>query len=271
MKKVLFVGHFNDQTKQIQKELSKFVSIQLCSDNVTIAESMMGIYEPDLVLVNVEGFTDGHLEFFQILAEKYVMTPVVIIGSEAAYRRYALYDMSGQVSYVDPQDMAENGVLEALMARVDIDAEVLPDGSIVSKDDRKIVLVVDDSPMMLRSMKQMLEERYQVTLATSGQQALTMIDKRQPDLVVLDYEMPDCDGKETLELIRSKEATKDIPVVFLTGHGDAEHIPFCLGSQPKCIFPETAKGRQDPGGLRTIIINMTGCIPREEVQPFSAL
>ena len=51
MKKVLFVGHFNDQTKQIQKELSKFVSIQLCSDNVTIAESMMGIYEPDLVLV----------------------------------------------------------------------------------------------------------------------------------------------------------------------------------------------------------------------------
>ena len=94
MKKVLFVGHFNDQTKQIQKELSKFVSIQLCSDNVTIAESMMGIYEPDLVLVNVEGFTDGHLEFFQILAEKYVMTPVVIIGSEAAYRRYALYDMS---------------------------------------------------------------------------------------------------------------------------------------------------------------------------------
>ena len=84
MKKVLFVGHFNDQTKQIQKELSKFVSIQLCSDNVTIAESMMGIYEPDLVLVNVEGFTDGHLEFFQILAEKYVMTPVVIIGSEAA-------------------------------------------------------------------------------------------------------------------------------------------------------------------------------------------
>ena len=241
MKKVLFVGHFNDQTKQIQKELSKFVSIQLCSDNVTIAESMMGIYEPDLVLVNVEGFTDGHLEFFQILAEKYVMTPVVIIGSEAAYRRYALYDMSGQVSYVDPQDMAENGVLEALMARVDIDAEVLPDGSIVSKDDRKIVLVVDDSPMMLRSMKQMLEERYQVTLATSGQQALTMIDKRQPDLVVLDYEMPDCDGKETLELIRSKEATKDIPVVFLTGHGDAEHIRSVLDLNPSAYFLKPPK------------------------------
>ena len=95
--------------------------------------------------------------------------------------------------------------------------------------------------MMLRSMKQMLEERYQVTLATSGQQALTMIDKRQPDLVVLDYEMPDCDGKETLELIRSKEATKDIPVVFLTGHGDAEHIRSVLDLNPSAHFLKPPK------------------------------
>ena len=73
MKKVLFVGHFSEQTKQMQKELAQFVKIQLCSDNVTIAESMMSIYEPDLVLVNVEGFTDSHLEFFQVLAEKYAL------------------------------------------------------------------------------------------------------------------------------------------------------------------------------------------------------
>lgn len=99
-----------------------------------------------------------------------------------------------------------------------------------------------------------------------------MIDKRQPDLVVLDYEMPDCDGKETLELIRSKEATKDIPWLFSDQDMEMRSISVLSWIiQPKCIFPETAKGRQDPGGLRTIIINMTGCIPREEVQPFSAL
>ena len=100
MKRVLFVGHFSEQTKQMQKELAQFVKIQLCSDNVTIAESMMGIYEPDLVLVNVEGFTDSHLEFFQVLAEKYAGVPVVIIGNEDAYHRYAMYDMAEQISYV---------------------------------------------------------------------------------------------------------------------------------------------------------------------------
>ena len=169
MKKVLFVGHFSEQTKQMQKELAQFVKIQLCSDNVTIAESMMSIYEPDLVLVNVEGFTDSHLEFFQVLAEKYACVPVIMIGSQDAYHRYAMYDMVEQVSYVDSQDMTGQALLEAMMARVDIDAEILPDGTIVSRDERKMVLVVDDSPMMLRSMKQMLEERYQVMLATSGE------------------------------------------------------------------------------------------------------
>lgn len=233
MKKVLFVGHFSEQTKQMQKELAQFVKIQLCSDNVTIAESMMSIYEPDLVLVNVEGFTDSHLEFFQVLAEKYARVPVIMIGSQDAYHRYAMYDMAEQVSYVNPQDMTEQVLLEAMMARVDIDAEILPDGTIVSRDERKMVLVVDDSPMMLRSMKQMLEERYQVMLA--------MMDKRRPDLVVLDYEMPECDGRETLEMIRAKEEIKDIPVVFLTGHGDAEHIRSVLDLNPSAYFLKPPK------------------------------
>lgn len=241
MKRVLFVGHFSEQTKQMQKELAQFVKIQLCSDNVTIAESMLSIYEPDLVLVNVEGFTDGHLEFFQVLAEKYAGVPVVIIGNEDAYHRYAMYDMAEQISYVDPQNMTEQALLEAMMARVDIDAEILPDGTIVSRDERKMVMVVDDSPMMLRSMKQMLEERYQVMLATSGEQALAMMDKRKPDLVMLDYEMPECDGRETLEMIRAKEEIKDIPVVFLTGHGDAEHIRSVLDLNPSAYFLKPPK------------------------------
>ena len=136
MKRVLFVGHFSEQTKQMQKELAQVVKIQLCSDNVTIAESMLSIYEPDLVLVNVEGFTDSHLEFFQVLAEKYAGVPVVLIGSQDAYHHYAMYDMAEQISCVDPQNMTEQALLEAMMARIDIDAEILPDGSIISRDER---------------------------------------------------------------------------------------------------------------------------------------
>lgn len=48
------------------------------------------------------------------------------------------------------------------------------------------------------------------------------------DLIFLDYEMPICDGKMTLEMIRELEESKDIPVVFLTGVSDKEHIAAVL-------------------------------------------
>ena len=78
----------------------------------------------------------------------------------------------------------------------------------------------------------MLKDKYDVRMATSGTQALTMIGKEKPDMIFLDYEMPVCDGKRTLEMIREQEETKDIPVVFLTGVSDKENITAVLELKP---------------------------------------
>ena len=59
-----------------------------------------------------------------------------------------------------------------------------------------------------------------------------MIGKKKPDMIFLDYEMPICDGKMTLEMIRGMEESKDIPVVFLTGVSDKEHIAAVLDLKP---------------------------------------
>ena len=63
-------------------------------------------------------------------------------------------------------------------------------------------------------------------------EALEMIEKRVPDIIFLDYEMPEQDGKETLEKIRAMEKAKDVPVVFLTGVGDKPHIEAVLELKP---------------------------------------
>ena len=94
------------------------------------------------------------------------------------------------------------------------------------------VLVVDDDPMILRGVKSMLDDRYQVALATSGVKAISAIAKNRPDVILLDYEMPICDGKQTLEMIRSDETIRDIPVVFLTGVSDKSHIYAVLALRP---------------------------------------
>ena len=69
-------------------------------------------------------------------------------------------------------------------------------------------------------------------MATSGQMALKQARKEAPDIILLDYEMPQWDGKRTLEEIRADEELKDIPVVFLTSIADKGDIIAILGLKP---------------------------------------
>ncbi len=63
---------------------------------------------------------------------------------------------------------------------------------------------------------------------------------RSPDLILLDYEMPVCDGKMTLEMIRADEEMKDIPVVFLTAVNDRANIEAVLKLKPAGYFLKPA-------------------------------
>lgn len=92
------------------------------------------------------------------------------------------------------------------------------------KGMKKRILVVDDSGAMLRSVKGWLEDKYQVVLANSGTMAIKYLAIRKPDLILLDYEMPICDGKQVLEMIRSEVEFSDIPVMFLTNKSDKESV-----------------------------------------------
>ncbi len=89
-------------------------------------------------------------------------------------------------------------------------------------DHKPKVLVVDDSATIRQVMKQLLEADYDVSLAGSGVAAIRSITLNPPDLVLLDYEMPVCDGRQTLEMIRSEEELADLPVMFLTGRKDTQ-------------------------------------------------
>lgn len=101
---------------------------------------------------------------------------------------------------------------------------------------KKRILVVDDNGTMLRTMKAMLSDRYEVAVAVSGAQAMTSIGKQRPDLILLDYEMPVCDGRMTLEMIRADEEMRDIPVMFLTAVNDRENIEAVLRLKPAGYF-----------------------------------
>lgn len=112
----------------------------------------------------------------------------------------------------------------------------------------KSILVVDDSKANLTLAKQALDSYYQVTLVISGAQALKYLEKKTADLILLDINMPDMDGLETLLKIKARPETADIPVIFLTAKTDPETEVACLehGATDfigKPFVPQVMRGR----------------------------
>ncbi|MCL2102371.1 MAG: response regulator [Fibromonadales bacterium] len=87
---------------------------------------------------------------------------------------------------------------------------------------RKTIFLIDDDLTSLTMGKNILAENYNVFTFNSGERVLKMLEKNIPDLILLDIEMPEMNGYDVIKIIKNKEETKNIPVVFLTAKDDFE-------------------------------------------------
>lgn len=91
--------------------------------------------------------------------------------------------------------------------------------------DKPVVLVVDDSLETLHMLNDALEEAsFKTLVALEGAQALTITQNIRPDIILLDALMPVMDGFETCKMLRQNTALADVPIIFMTGLSDAEHV-----------------------------------------------
>jgi DNA-binding response OmpR family regulator len=87
------------------------------------------------------------------------------------------------------------------------------------------ILVVDDSPDTLKFLTEVIEDTgATVLVALSGQNSLDVIDQVTPDVILMDAVMPGMDGFETCRQIKNNSAMLHVPVIFMTGLSDTEHI-----------------------------------------------
>lgn len=88
---------------------------------------------------------------------------------------------------------------------------------------KKKVLIVDDTPQNIQILMAILEDKYAIIAARDGYKAIELAKKTpQPDIILLDIMMPDLDGYEVCKRLKSNEATRDIPVVFVSALSDCE-------------------------------------------------
>ncbi len=119
-----------------------------------------------------------------------------------------------------------------------VDIEALLNGICVYLDEntgekrKKTILIVDDDITYMRTVYEWLKDSYHVGMAANGVQAIGYLSKNKADLVLLDYEMPIANGPQVLSMLKNDAGTDQIPVIFLTGHGDKESVMSVIGLKP---------------------------------------
>lgn len=113
----------------------------------------------------------------------------------------------------------------------------------------KIVFVVDDDELNLTMASLTLEKFYKVLTIPSAEKMFSILEKKRPDLILLDIEMPDMTGLEAYEKLKENPEWKNIAVIFLTGHDnesiltklkesgalDVIHKPFSVSTLLECV------------------------------------
>ena len=105
-----------------------------------------------------------------------------------------------------------------------VDEPGAPDAALTGRGRGAKVLLVEDEEPLRRVMKDLLErDGYVVSEARDGVQALDEVDRHAPDIIVLDLNLPGLDGYSVLQQLRSRAATRSIPVMVLTAKGDEDN------------------------------------------------
>ena len=100
-----------------------------------------------------------------------------------------------------------------------------------TKNANTVVLVVDDAIDSIHMLNDVLEEAgFTVLVALEGAQALTITKNITPDIILLDAIMPHMDGFETCRRLKQNPDLRDIPIVFMTGLSDTEHVVMGLNA-----------------------------------------
>lgn len=230
MKKVFLVGKLNTVTKMMNDVLSQFYHMQLCSDQPELVKGMLRMSPPDLILISAIDMTEEHKEIFAYIRQNYPNRPVICIGTDEELDMFREYFREEQF-----EEMRRPVLIRKVIRRINdiLHIRQLPEeGEPEIKERRKRIFLIDDSAIQLRMMKGLLEKEYEVDMAKSGTEALELMQRKLPDLIFLDYEMPECDGRATLEMIRQNDRLAPIPVIFLTGVRDKQRIQAVLSLNP---------------------------------------
>ncbi|AEB13843.1 response regulator [Treponema succinifaciens] len=239
MDKILFVANISKTASDIFNSLSKNYEIIMQDFNKIVLPGRAAEMQPDLIAVYSNELSHEDVQAYQkiVTDEKSKNFPIIFIGNKFDYKDYIM-PWGGSIIGIIITPTPMSNIIEKISIALESMHTKRGDKIKLKKpeqktDSRKHILIVDDDPVMLRALISILKESYKTTVAKSGTSAISLLGTQKPDLILLDYMMPVCDGIQTLQMIRSEEKTKDIPVFFLTGVSDTESVKSAMSLKPE--------------------------------------
>ncbi len=108
-------------------------------------------------------------------------------------------------------------------------------------ESRKTVLVLEDSPTQALHIQTLLEDAgLEVLVAQDGPAGLKIAQEQQPDLIVLDIQMPGMNGFQVCQRLKSNRNTQDIPIIMFTRHDEQEAVVLGLQTGAVDYIPKDA-------------------------------
>ena len=233
MQKVLLIGELGDIVRSLNECLEDDFQVQICAAQLEHVQGMAKITNPDLILACQIGIDEVDGEIFRWIQENCSQIPVIVVTSREGWGQCKPYCEAAQFDKVF-RPVGKDDLLDKCYHLLGEKRVSVEDGTEEFEEipAKKKILIVDDNPVLLRNTKKLLDEEYDVYVATSGDTGWKMIFSKQPDLVLLDYEIPDMNGKELFEMMLEDEFAKEIPVIFLTYIADRSQIYEVLKSAP---------------------------------------
>ncbi len=239
-RRILFISEsHNFLAKAMEKSLAS-AHFEVVSAQPDLVELQLMHNIPDIFIVYLEGSVDGFLgslKYLKKLYEDNTSRLLYLIGNPAEIGSALSVIPNSIIAATFERPVAINDILMHISAALDLSAIT---------GGRKRILVVDDDPIYLRSIKMWLSKDYDVYMANSGVNAITMLAHTTVDLILLDYEMPVASGLQVFQMLKSEPFTSHIPVIFLTSKNDRDIVTKVLSENPqkyllKTMQPELLK------------------------------
>lgn len=203
-RQVLLIEDNQDRVDQFRRMIQREGFDVFTASIPLEAEAMASGLRPTLIIMDVNFANGAGWNILAKLKERDDTFDIPIIVA-------TLSDEKERVEALGVQAFLQHPVMPEEMINAVMDAER------ESRMDR--ILIIDDQPESARLFKQLLDEhgQYRIFAAHNGVEGVSMVARRRPDLVILDLRMPEMDGFEVLQELRSNPETAYIPVLVVTG------------------------------------------------------